>query len=110
MIDAGIDAIAYETVQLADGSLPLLAPMSEVAGRMAPQVGAHCLERMKGGRGVRLGAVSVMPAGKGAVPVPGVAGMTAATIALGLQAEGGVLDPTINRRRGSVSCALYSYW
>ena len=64
LIDAGIEAIAYETVQLPDGSLPLLAPMSEVAGRMAPQVGAHCLERMQGGRGVLLGGVSGVPAGK----------------------------------------------
>ncbi len=58
LMDAGIDAVAYETVQLPDGSLPLLAPMSEVAGRMAPQVGAHCLERAQGGRGVLMGGVS----------------------------------------------------
>ena len=53
LVDSGIHAIAYETVQAADGSLPLLAPMSEVAGRMAPQIGAHCLERAQGGRGDR---------------------------------------------------------
>ncbi|MGH3973197.1 MAG: alanine dehydrogenase [Pseudonocardiaceae bacterium] len=99
LIDAGIDAIAYETVQLPDGSLPLLAPMSEVAGRMAPQVGAHCLERMQGGRGVLLGGVSGVPAGKVAVLGAGVVGMNAATIALGMQAEVVVLDANINRLR-----------
>lgn len=99
LIEAGIDAIGYETVQLADGSLPLLAPMSEVAGRMAPQVGAHCLERMQGGRGVLLGGVSGVPAGKVAVLGAGVSGMNAATIALGLQAEVVVLDTNINRLR-----------
>ncbi|HWR47602.1 MAG TPA: alanine dehydrogenase [Pseudonocardiaceae bacterium] len=99
LVDAGIDAIAYETVQLPDGSLPLLAPMSEVAGRMAPQVGAHCLERMQGGRGVLLGGVSGVPAGKVAVLGAGVSGMNAATIALGLQAEVVVLDTNINRLR-----------
>jgi alanine dehydrogenase len=99
LIGAGIDAIAYETVQLPDGSLPLLAPMSEVAGRMAPQVGAHCLERMQGGRGVLLGGVSGVPAGKVAVLGAGVVGMNAAAIALGLQAEVVVLDTNINRLR-----------
>jgi alanine dehydrogenase len=99
LIDAGIDAIGYETVQLPDGSLPLLAPMSEVAGRMAPQVGAHCLERMQGGRGVLLGGVSGVPAGKVAVLGAGVVGMNAASIALGLQAEVVVLDTNINRLR-----------
>jgi alanine dehydrogenase len=99
LIGAGIDAVAYETVQLPDGSLPLLAPMSEVAGRMAPQVGAHCLERMQGGRGVLLGGVSGVPAGKVAVLGAGVSGMNAATVALGLQAEVVVLDTNINRLR-----------
>ena len=99
LIDAGVDAIGYETVQLPDGSLPLLAPMSEVAGRMAPQVGAHCLERMQGGRGVLLGGVSGVPAGKVAVLGAGVVGMNAASIALGMQAEVVVLDTNINRLR-----------
>lgn len=99
LLDARTDAIAYETVQLPDGSLPLLAPMSEVAGRMAPQVGAHCLERMQGGRGVLLGGVSGVPAGKVAVIGAGVVGMNAATIALGMQAEVVVLDANINRLR-----------
>ncbi|MCO1577996.1 alanine dehydrogenase [Crossiella sp. SN42] len=99
IVDAGIDAVAYETVQLPDGALPLLAPMSEVAGRMAPQVGAHTLERAAGGRGVLLGGVSGVPAGKVAVIGAGVSGMNAATIALGLQAEVVVLDNNINRLR-----------
>ena len=63
LLAAGTTAVAYETVQLADGSLPLLAPMSEVAGRMAPQAGAHFLERASGGRGVLLGGVSGVYAG-----------------------------------------------
>ncbi len=91
--------MAYETVQLPDGSLPLLAPMSEVAGRMAPQVGAHHLESAQGGRGVLLGGVSGVPAGKVAVIGAGVSGMNAATIALGLQAEVVVLDTNLNRLR-----------
>lgn len=99
LVEAGVDAIAYETVQLADGSLPLLAPMSEVAGRMAPQVGAHWLERVHGGRGVLLGGVSGVPAGKVAVIGAGVSGMNAAAIALGLQAEVIVLDTNVNRLR-----------
>jgi alanine dehydrogenase len=99
LITAGATAVAYETVRLPDGSLPLLAPMSEVAGRMAPQVGAHHLQRTSGGRGVLLGGVSGVPAGKIAVIGAGVSGMNAATIALGLQAEVMVLDTNINRLR-----------
>jgi alanine dehydrogenase len=99
LVDAGTTAIAYETVQTADGALPLLAPMSEVAGRMAPQVGAHCLERAQGGRGVLLGGVSGVAAGKVAVIGAGVSGMNAAGIALGMQAEVVVLDNNVNRLR-----------
>ena len=99
LIASGTTAIAYETVQTAAGALPLLAPMSEVAGRMAPQVGAHFLQRTAGGRGVLLGGVSGVPAGKIAVIGAGVSGMNAATIALGLQAEVMVLDTNINRLR-----------
>jgi alanine dehydrogenase len=99
LVDAGVTAIAYETVRAPDGSLPLLAPMSEVAGRMAPQVGAHCLERAQGGRGVLLGGVSGVPAGKVVVIGAGVAGMSAATIALGMQAEVVVLDTNVDRLR-----------
>ncbi|GAA0264247.1 alanine dehydrogenase [Saccharothrix mutabilis subsp. mutabilis] len=99
IVAAGIDAVAYETVQLPDGSLPLLAPMSEVAGRMSVQVGAHCLERNQGGRGVLLGGVPGTPAGKVVVIGAGVAGMNAAAIALGMQAEVIVLDTNVNRLR-----------
>ncbi|GAA3076781.1 alanine dehydrogenase [Pseudonocardia yunnanensis] len=99
LVTAGATAIAYETVRLADGSLPLLAPMSEVAGRMAPQVGAHYLQRTVGGRGVLLGGVSGVPAGKVAVIGSGVSGMNAASIAVGMQAEVRVLDTNINRLR-----------
>jgi alanine dehydrogenase len=99
LVTAGATAVAYETVRLPDGSLPLLAPMSEVAGRMAPQVGAHHLQRTAGGRGVLLGGVSGVPAGKVAVLGAGVSGMNAATIALGMQAEVMVLDTNINRLR-----------
>ncbi|WP_461125078.1 alanine dehydrogenase [Saccharothrix stipae] len=99
IVAAGIDAVAYETVQLPDGSLPLLAPMSEVAGRMAAQVGAHCLERNQGGRGVLLGGVPGVPAGKVVVLGAGVAGMNAAAVALGMQAEVVVLDTNVNRLR-----------
>src|SRR6201991_856398 len=99
LVTAGATAIAYETVRLADGSLPLLAPMSEVAGRMAPQVGAHYLQRTAGGRGVLLGGVSGVPAGKVAVIGAGVSGMNAAGIAVGMQAEVIVLDTDINRLR-----------
>jgi alanine dehydrogenase len=99
LVASGIDAVAYETVQLPDGTLPLLAPMSEVAGRMAPQVGAHCLEAAQGGRGVLLGGVSGVAAGRVAVIGAGVSGMNAAAIALGFQAEVVVLDTNINRLR-----------
>ncbi|HEX6357706.1 alanine dehydrogenase [Actinophytocola sp.] len=99
LVDAGTTAIAYETVRGPDGSLPLLAPMSEVAGRMAPQVGAHCLERAQGGRGVLLAGVPGVPAGKVVVIGAGVAGMNAATVALGMQAEVIVLDTNVNRLR-----------
>jgi alanine dehydrogenase len=87
LLESGITAIAYETVQLPDGSLPLLAPMSEVAGRMAPQVGAHHLQRDGGGRGVLMGGVSGVYAAKVVVLGAGVSGMNAAAIALGMQAE-----------------------
>jgi alanine dehydrogenase len=99
LIDAGITAIAYETVELPDRSLPLLAPMSEVAGRLAPQVGAHALMRAYGGRGTLMGGVSGVYAAKVVVLGAGVAGMNAATIALGMQAEVLLLDLNIARLR-----------
>ncbi|HEX6326107.1 MAG TPA: alanine dehydrogenase [Jiangellaceae bacterium] len=99
LLDSGITAIAYETVQLPDGSLPLLAPMSEVAGRMATQVGAHILERAQGGRGVLLGGVPGVKAAKVVVVGAGVAGMNAAEIALGMQADVWILDKNVARLR-----------
>jgi alanine dehydrogenase len=99
LIKSGITAISYETVQLPDGSLPLLAPMSEVAGRMAPQVGAHHLQADGGGRGVLMGGVSGTYAAKVVVLGAGVSGMNAAAIALGMQAEVLVLDRNIEKLR-----------
>jgi alanine dehydrogenase len=99
LLDAGVTAIAYETVQLPDGTLPLLAPMSEVAGRMAPQVGAHHLQRDGGGRGVLMGGVSGVYAAKVVVLGAGVSGMNAAAIALGMQAEVLLVDRNIARLR-----------
>jgi alanine dehydrogenase len=99
LLDSGITAIAYETVQAPDGSLPLLAPMSEVAGRMAPQVGAHHLQRDGGGRGVLMGGVSGVYAAKVVVLGAGVSGMNAAAIALGMQAEVLLVDKNVSRLR-----------
>jgi alanine dehydrogenase len=99
LVDSGTIAVAYETVQLPDRSLPLLAPMSEVAGRMAPQVGAHCLERTAGGRGVLMGGVSGVYAAKVVVLGAGVSGMNAAAIALGMQAEVLLLDTNVEKLR-----------
>jgi alanine dehydrogenase len=101
LVVSGTTAIAYETVQTADGALPLLAPMSEVAGRMAPQVGAHSLERAHGGRGVLLGGVSGVYAAKVVVIGAGVSGMNAAAIALGMQAEVIVLDRDVDKLRAA---------
>ena len=99
ILDSGITAVAYETVELPDRSLPLLAPMSEVAGRMAPQVGARLLEREAGGRGVLMGGVSGVPAAKVVVLGAGVSGMNAAAIALGMQAEVLLFDKNIAKLR-----------
>jgi alanine dehydrogenase len=101
LVASGTTAIAYETVQKPDGTLPLLAPMSEVAGRMAPQVGAYCLERAHGGRGVLLGGVSGVYAAKVVVIGAGVSGMNAAAIALGMQAEVIVLDRDVDKLRAA---------
>jgi alanine dehydrogenase len=84
--------VAYETIQLDDGSLPLLRPMSEVAGRMAVQVGASCLEKERGGKGVLLGGVPGTRRGRVAILGGGVVGRNAATIAVGMGAQVTVLD------------------
>ena len=99
LLGSGITAVAYETVQLPDGSLPLLAPMSEVAGRMAAQVGAHHLQSDGGGRGVLMGGVSGVYAAKAVVLGAGVSGMNAAAIALGMQAEVLLVDRNIAKLR-----------
>ena len=99
LIDRKVTGIAYETVELPDRSLPLLAPMSEVAGRLAPQVGAHTLMRAEGGRGVLMGGVSGVYAAKVVVIGAGVSGMNAAAIALGMQAEVLLLDKNVERLR-----------
>src|SRR6202789_1539871 len=101
LMQQGVTSVAYETVQLPDGSLPLLAPMSEVAGRMAPQVGAHHLQRDGGGRGVLMGGVSGVYAAKVVVLGAGVSGMNAAAIALGMQAEVLLLDKNVARLRAA---------
>ncbi|HVU74315.1 MAG TPA: alanine dehydrogenase [Mycobacteriales bacterium] len=99
LLAAGTDAIAYETVQLPDGSLPLLAPMSEVAGRMATQVGAMCLEREHGGRGVLLGGVPGVHPAKVVVLGAGISGTNAALIAQGMEAEVVIVDKNVSRLR-----------
>ena len=97
LIESGATAIAYETVTDAHGRLPLLAPMSEVAGRMAVQVGAHCLEKEQGGRGVLLGGVPGVEAGRVVILGGGVVGSNAALMAVGLGAETVVLDRSLDR-------------
>jgi alanine dehydrogenase len=92
LVSAGVAAIAYETIELADGKLPLLRPMSEVAGRMAVQVGATCLEKERGGKGVLLGGVPGTRRGRVVILGGGVVGRNAATIAVGLGAQVTVLD------------------
>jgi alanine dehydrogenase len=99
LIDRKVTGIAYETVETPDRALPLLAPMSEVAGRLAPQVGAYHLMRSGGGRGVLMGGVSGVYAAKVVVIGAGVSGMNAAAIALGMQAEVLLLDKNINKLR-----------
>ena len=99
LIDSGTAGVAYETVELPDRSLPLLAPMSEVAGRMAPQAGAKLLEREHGGRGVLLGGVSGVRPGRVVVIGAGMSGMNAAWIAQGMEAEVVILDKNINKLR-----------
>ena len=94
-----VTGIAYETVQTPDRALPLLAPMSEVAGRLAPQVGAATLMKAAGGRGVLMGGVPGVYAAKVVVIGAGVSGLNAATIAAGMQAEVHLLDLDIDRLR-----------
>jgi alanine dehydrogenase len=97
LMDRKVNSIAYETVELPDGSLPLLAPMSEVAGRMAVQAAAHCLESPQGGAGLLLGGVPGTPAAKVTIIGGGVVGTEAAKIAVGMRAMVNVLD--VNPKR-----------
>ncbi|HEX8082774.1 MAG TPA: alanine dehydrogenase [Solirubrobacteraceae bacterium] len=99
LMESGATCIAYETVEDAEGRLPLLAPMSEVAGKLATQAGAFYLERPFGGRGVLLGGAPGVAAGKVMVIGGGVVGMNAAFIAIGMQAEVYVYDRNIDRLR-----------
>jgi alanine dehydrogenase len=99
LIGARTTGVAYETVQLANGQLPLLAPMSEVAGRMAPQIGAHYLERHQGGRGVLLGGAPGVRPARVVVLGAGNVGWNAAWIAQGMEAEVLLLDKNIDRLR-----------
>src|SRR5215470_4463046 len=97
LIRSGAVAVAYETVTDDRGGLPLLAPMSEVAGRMAVQVGAHCLEKEQGGIGVLLGGVPGVPAAKVVILGGGVAGTNAARMAMGMEAYVTVIDNSLPR-------------
>ncbi len=92
LVEKKVQAVAYETIELPDGSLPLLRPMSEVAGRMAVQVGASCLEKEHGGKGVLLGGVPGTRRGRVVILGGGVVGRSAATIAIGMGAQVTVLD------------------
>jgi len=99
LVDSGVTAVAYETVETADRRLPLLAPMSEVAGRLAPQMGAWSLEKAHGGRGILLGGVPGVPPAKVVVLGGGVVGYNAALIAVGMEADVWVLDKSVERMR-----------
>lgn len=99
LIASGATSIAYETVQLDNGALPLLAPMSEVAGRMATQVGSHLLERPNGGRGVLLGGVPGVRPARVVVLGAGNVGWNSAWIAQGMEAEVWLLDKNLDRLR-----------
>jgi len=97
LMESGCTAIAYETVTDRHGRLPLLAPMSEVAGRMSLQVGAHCLEKEQGGSGVLLGGVPGVAAARVVIIGGGIAGTNAARMAMGLEAHVTVIDKSLDR-------------
>jgi alanine dehydrogenase len=99
LMASGATAIAYETVTASDGSLPLLTPMSEVAGRMSVQVGANCLQKADGGFGVLLGGVPGVPPAKVVILGGGVSGTHAAEMAVGLRADVTVVDRSVKRLR-----------
>lgn len=97
LLDKKISAVAYETIETADGRLPLLAPMSQVAGRMATQVGAQCLQKEKGGKGILLGGVPGVRRGKVVIIGGGVVGTQAALMAVGMGADVTILDVSAKR-------------
>lgn len=99
LVERGVTAIAYETIQLDDGRLPLLMPMSEVAGRMSIQIGAHFLEKAHGGKGLLLGGVPGVEPGKVTVIGGGIVGTNAARMAVGLGAEVTIIDLSAERLR-----------
>ncbi|MCL4290175.1 MAG: alanine dehydrogenase [Thermoleophilia bacterium] len=99
LVDSGATCIAYETVQTPDGRLPLLAPMSEVAGRLATQMGAWALEKAQGGKGILLGGVPGVPPARVLVLGGGIVGFNAALIAVGMQADVWVLERSVERMR-----------
>ena len=99
LVDSGARCIAYETVETDNGALPLLAPMSEIAGRLAGQAGAHFLEKPRGGRGLLLGGVAGVAPGQVVVIGGGIVGYNAAIIALGLGAQVTILERSIDRMR-----------
>ncbi|HTY55842.1 MAG TPA: alanine dehydrogenase [Candidatus Binataceae bacterium] len=99
MLQRGVTGLGYETIQLKDGSLPLLAPMSEVAGRLAIQAGAWCLQAQSGGRGVLLSGASGVRPGKVMILGAGIAGANACQIAVGVGADVTVLDVDASRLR-----------
>ena len=97
LVDSGCIAVAYETVTNNQGGLPLLSPMSEVAGRMSVQVGAHCLEKEQGGSGMLLGGVPGVAAAKVVIIGGGVSGTNAARMAMGMEAHVTVIDKSLDR-------------
>ena len=99
LLDSGATAVAYETIQLADGQLPLLEPMSEIAGKLATQIGAWCLETHVGGRGVLLGGVPGVAPAEVVVIGCGTVGLNAAKVAMGMGAQVTVLDINLDRLR-----------
>src|SRR5690554_1527632 len=99
LLRRGVTSVAYETVELPDRTLPLLAPMSEIAGRLAPQVGAHTLMSAQGGRGVLLGGVSGVYSARVVVIGAGVAGMNAAAMAVGMHADVILMDRDVSKLR-----------
>jgi alanine dehydrogenase len=113
LLDSGVSAIAYETVTGPGGTLPLLAPMSEVAGRLSVQAGANCLEKVHGGQGVLLGGVPGVPPGEVLIIGGGTVGENAAVVARGIGADVTVLDRSIPRLReldsdfgGTIKCVF----